>query len=42
MNDDAMTLREFSPVERQALEHVWIHSARWLDLARDQNSVGAH
>ena len=24
---------ELRPVERQALEHVWIHSARWLDLA---------
>src|SRR6516165_488829 len=27
MNDDATTVREFSPVERQALEHGW------LDLA---------
>jgi adenosylmethionine-8-amino-7-oxononanoate aminotransferase len=25
--------REFAPIERQALDHVWIHSARWLDLA---------
>src|SRR6201990_2537172 len=33
MNDDATTAREFSPIERQALDHVWIHSARWLDLA---------
>src|SRR5215469_15012405 len=33
MNDDATTAREFSPVDRQALDHVWIHSARWLDLA---------
>ena len=24
---------EFAPVEQQALEHIWIHSARWLDLA---------
>ena len=24
---------EFAPVEQQALEHVWIHTARWLDLA---------
>src|SRR5262249_3241244 len=31
--DDATTRREFAPIERQALEHVWIHSARWLDLA---------
>src|SRR5215813_14060152 len=31
--NDATTAREFSPVERQALDHVWIHSARWLDLA---------
>jgi len=33
MDDIATTAREFSPIERQALEHVWIHSARWLDLA---------
>ncbi len=26
-------LREFSPIEQQALDHVWIHTARWLDLA---------
>src|SRR3974377_1665387 len=31
--DDATTAREFSSIERPALEHVWIHSARWLDLA---------
>ena len=31
--DEATTAREFSPIERQALDHVWIHSARWLDLA---------
>src|ERR1700758_2960568 len=30
MADDAMNLREFAPIEQQALEHVWIHSARWL------------
>src|SRR5437660_11996283 len=33
MADDARMVRELSPVERQALDHVWIHSARWLDLA---------
>src|ERR1700740_3735054 len=33
MDDDATTAREFSPLERHAAEHVWIHSARWLDLA---------
>src|SRR5262249_9635932 len=32
-DDPARTMRELSPVERQALDHVWIHSARWLDLA---------
>jgi adenosylmethionine-8-amino-7-oxononanoate aminotransferase len=31
--DDATKRREFAPIERQALDHVWIHSARWLDLA---------
>ncbi len=25
--------QEPSAIERQALDHVWIHSARWLDLA---------
>ena len=30
---DDVTTREFSPIERRALDHVWIHSARWLDLA---------
>jgi hypothetical protein len=25
--------REFGSIEQRALEHVWIHSARWLDLA---------
>jgi adenosylmethionine-8-amino-7-oxononanoate aminotransferase len=24
---------QFGPIEQQALEHVWIHTARWLDLA---------
>src|SRR5215472_11001412 len=32
MPDDAST-RQFIPIERQALDHVWIHTARWLDLA---------
>ncbi|MDE5466255.1 aspartate aminotransferase family protein [Bradyrhizobium sp. CSS354] len=33
MADETMRVREFAPIERQALNHVWIHSARWLDLA---------
>ncbi|HXP76143.1 MAG TPA: FAD-binding protein, partial [Stellaceae bacterium] len=33
MPDDAVKSQELAPVERQALEHVWIHTARWLDLA---------
>jgi adenosylmethionine-8-amino-7-oxononanoate aminotransferase len=33
MADDAKNLRDFVPIEQQALDHVWIHSARWLDLA---------
>lgn len=33
MTDEATKSRQFAPVEHQALEHVWIHSARWLDLA---------
>ena len=33
MMDDATHGREFGSIEQQALEHVWIHSARWLDLA---------
>src|SRR5207237_9729584 len=33
MSNDASTARELSPIEQQALDHVWIHSARWLDLA---------
>jgi adenosylmethionine-8-amino-7-oxononanoate aminotransferase len=24
---------DFAAIEMEALEHVWIHSARWLDLA---------
>src|SRR6202008_621936 len=32
MNDDATMVRDLSPIERQALDHVWIHSARWLAL----------
>jgi len=33
MDDTPITPREFSPIEQQALEHVWIHTARWLDIA---------
>jgi adenosylmethionine-8-amino-7-oxononanoate aminotransferase len=33
MADDTARLHETSPLEKQALEHVWIHTARWLDLA---------
>src|SRR5215471_15131792 len=33
MADDVKHGREFGSLEQQALEHVWIHSARWLDLA---------
>jgi hypothetical protein len=33
MADDVKHGREFGSIEQQALEHVWIHSARWLDLA---------
>lgn len=33
MTDDGAEVRELVPVEQQALDHVWIHSARWLDLA---------
>jgi len=33
MADDAARSYESGPLEKQALEHVWIHSARWLDLA---------
>src|SRR5215467_14473143 len=33
MPDDASNIRKLTPIEQQALDHVWIHSARWLDLA---------
>lgn len=33
MTDKAQHPGEAAAVERQALDHVWIHSARWLDLA---------
>ena len=33
MPDDASNTREFTALEQQALDHVWIHTARWLDLA---------
>jgi adenosylmethionine-8-amino-7-oxononanoate aminotransferase len=33
MADDAAPRTQLTPVERQALDHIWIHSARWLDLA---------
>ena len=33
MADDTTRLHERTQLERQALDHVWIHSARWLDLA---------
>ena len=33
MADDVKHGREFGPIEQQALEHVWIHTARWLDIA---------
>jgi adenosylmethionine-8-amino-7-oxononanoate aminotransferase len=33
MADDTVKPRPFAPIERQALDHIWIHSARWLDLA---------
>src|SRR4029453_13087614 len=33
MADDAARSHDFGPLEKQALEHIWIHSARWLDLA---------
>jgi adenosylmethionine-8-amino-7-oxononanoate aminotransferase len=31
--DDTAGKHDPSVIERQALDHVWIHSARWLDLA---------
>src|ERR1044071_4243619 len=30
---DELKARELAPIERQALDRVWIHTARWLDLA---------
>ena len=33
MADDTARSLDFGPLEKQALEHIWIHSARWLDLA---------
>src|SRR5260370_37014226 len=33
MTKNAVKQPGLAPVEQQALEHVWIHSARWLDLA---------
>jgi len=33
MTEGRREVREFAPIEQQALDHVWIHSARWLDLA---------
>src|SRR5215813_12448893 len=33
MVDDATRSYESGPLEKQALDHVWIHTARWLDLA---------
>jgi adenosylmethionine-8-amino-7-oxononanoate aminotransferase len=33
MTEHAVKQPGLAPVEQQALEHVWIHSARWLDLA---------
>jgi adenosylmethionine-8-amino-7-oxononanoate aminotransferase len=33
MTENAARQTGLAPVEQQALEHVWIHSARWLDLA---------
>ena len=30
---EAAKQREFAPIERAALDRVWIHTARWLDLA---------
>ncbi|KGT73247.1 class III aminotransferase [Bradyrhizobium japonicum] len=36
MADEITRARELAPIERQALDHVWIHSARWLDLAEGE------
>src|SRR5215469_17138249 len=34
MADDLAKRSHLVPIEQQALDHVWIHSARWLDLAQ--------
>ena len=33
MSKGAAMQPDFVAIEMEALEHVWIHSARWLDLA---------
>jgi hypothetical protein len=33
MSKGAAMQPDFAAIEMEALEHVWIHSARWLDLA---------
>ena len=33
MADGVTTTQQLSAVEKAALDHVWIHSARWVDLA---------
>jgi adenosylmethionine-8-amino-7-oxononanoate aminotransferase len=33
MADGVSTSQQLNPVEQAALDHVWIHSARWVDLA---------
>ncbi len=33
MVDEMKTETERMPIEQEALDHVWIHMARWLDLA---------
>ncbi len=33
MVEEMKTETERMPIEREALDHVWIHMARWLDLA---------
>jgi len=35
MADDVKHGREFGSIEQHALDHVWIHSARWLGLVLD-------
>ncbi len=34
--DPAPTAGAYGPVEREALEHVWIHTGNWLELAEKQ------